>query len=307
MSYHIRVLRLVFFFSISLLGLASHGAMGQNNVDDVYYVANTRPPDAFLALRTNPSTKAGHRIATMPSGTSLKVLQRNGDGWWYVRVLPSGPEGWAMSRQGSVSWIMCCSSDRGLLGQASVEPSPRMHTCIVIDPSPPLNVREAPNGKILSGLERGEKVIMNGGPVMYRGEAWANVTSINNSEVHGWVFKSLIGSCAWETNAYAANADMPTEYFLIYDFRCQVTKIVDDDFVADSTQEVRISWEGGHRRFQVKHFTKLGAVYMRTNQYRDVNWSVGNSPNAPTLSWTGINKKRPNLRMLGVWRAITME
>jgi Bacterial SH3 domain len=76
--------------------------------DEAYYVANTRPPDAFLALRTNPASGSGQRIAVLPNGTLLKVLERRGDGWWYVRVLPSGPEGWALSRQGNSVWIECC-------------------------------------------------------------------------------------------------------------------------------------------------------------------------------------------------------
>jgi Bacterial SH3 domain len=78
--------------------------------EDTYYVANTRPPDAFLALRTNPTSGFGQRVATMPNGTLLTVLQRQGDGWWYVRVLPSGPEGWALSHQGNSVWIVCCAT-----------------------------------------------------------------------------------------------------------------------------------------------------------------------------------------------------
>ena len=53
--------------------------------DANYYVANTRPPDAFLALRTHPSSQFGRRIMAMPNGTVLQVLQRNNDGWWYVQ------------------------------------------------------------------------------------------------------------------------------------------------------------------------------------------------------------------------------
>jgi hypothetical protein len=78
--------------------------------NETYYVANTRPPDAFLVLRTNPTTSSGQRILAMPNGTPLQVLERRGDGWWYVRVLPSGPEGWALSRQGSSVWIQCCGA-----------------------------------------------------------------------------------------------------------------------------------------------------------------------------------------------------
>jgi Bacterial SH3 domain len=77
-----------------------------NAVSEDYRVDNTRPPDAFLALRTKPSSVTGHRIMTMPNGTPLKVFQRNGNGWWYVRVLPNGPEGWALSGQTNKTWIV---------------------------------------------------------------------------------------------------------------------------------------------------------------------------------------------------------
>jgi Bacterial SH3 domain len=99
-------------------------SMAQNasSDNDSYYVANTRPPDAFLALRTNPTSGSGQRIATMPNGTPLKVLERRGDGWWYVRVLPSGPEGWALSRQGNSVWIVCCATGGGAQRQATIPP-----------------------------------------------------------------------------------------------------------------------------------------------------------------------------------------
>jgi hypothetical protein len=55
-------------------------------------------PDAFLALRTDPSTSVGRRIMQMLNGTMLRVLRRNQDGWWYVQLVETGREGWALSR-----------------------------------------------------------------------------------------------------------------------------------------------------------------------------------------------------------------
>jgi hypothetical protein len=75
-----------------------------------FYVANTRPPDAFLALRSHPTSQEGLRIMEMPNGTALKVLQRRADGWWHVRVVSSGQEGWALSGQGGAVWIACCAT-----------------------------------------------------------------------------------------------------------------------------------------------------------------------------------------------------
>jgi hypothetical protein len=96
----------------------------QNNSSDtsIYYVANTTPPDGYLSLRTNPSTSDGQRITTMPNGTLLRVLQRQDDGWWHVKVIPSGPEGWAISRIGNKTFIACCTTAAAV--QAPAQSSP---------------------------------------------------------------------------------------------------------------------------------------------------------------------------------------
>jgi hypothetical protein len=39
------------------------------------------------------------------------VLRRRTDGWWHVRVIPSGQEGWALSGQGNRVWIECCATE----------------------------------------------------------------------------------------------------------------------------------------------------------------------------------------------------
>ena len=46
------------------------------------YVANTAPPDAFLALKAYPSANSP-RIMAMANGTKLDVLLRRADGWWF--------------------------------------------------------------------------------------------------------------------------------------------------------------------------------------------------------------------------------
>jgi hypothetical protein len=79
-----------------------------------YFVANANPPDAYLALRTAPSSSYGQRIETMLNGTMLKVLQRHPDGWWLVRNVLTGHQGWAMSGQGATTWIECCTRADGV-------------------------------------------------------------------------------------------------------------------------------------------------------------------------------------------------
>ena len=90
---------------LSVVGLLAtiHTAIAQGGSVDAYIVANTQPPDAFVSLRTHPSIRMGSRITTMPNGTQLHVLKRQDDGWWNVRVVQTGQEGWALSGQGSRS------------------------------------------------------------------------------------------------------------------------------------------------------------------------------------------------------------
>ena len=89
-----------------IIAFQSDGAEQSLPEPQTYYVANTSPPDAFLSLRTLPSTGAGSRIIAMPNGTVLQVLERSSDGWWRVRT-SHGVEGWALSRDYSGKpWIV---------------------------------------------------------------------------------------------------------------------------------------------------------------------------------------------------------
>ena len=78
-----------------------------------YYVFNTHPPDAYLSLRTDPTTDHGMNIVQMPNGTLLEIIERRPDRWWHVRVFPTGQEGWALSGEGSRAWIACCATAEG--------------------------------------------------------------------------------------------------------------------------------------------------------------------------------------------------
>jgi hypothetical protein len=98
-------------FAANLLFHSPSFAQSGSSNGQYYYVGDTRPPDAFLALRTEPSGSIGQRIMQMPNGTLLDVLQRRADGWWYVRVVANGATGWALSQHGDRVWIYCCSSD----------------------------------------------------------------------------------------------------------------------------------------------------------------------------------------------------
>lgn len=84
------------------------------------YVANTAPPDAFLALKLYPSANSP-RIMAMANGTKLDVLLRRADGWWYVKVSPTGEQGWAFSGRGNKAYILCCAATGG--AQTEAEPA----------------------------------------------------------------------------------------------------------------------------------------------------------------------------------------
>jgi hypothetical protein len=79
----------------------------------VYFVANTTPPDAFLALRTDPSSTVGLRIATLPNRSTFQILERRPDGWWRIRTT-AGQEGWLLSGNGDKTWVACCMSATGV-------------------------------------------------------------------------------------------------------------------------------------------------------------------------------------------------
>src|SRR5271165_2030872 len=51
---------------------AGSAAASAGDSSPVYFVANTTPPDAFLALRTDPSSTIGVRISILPNGSTFK-------------------------------------------------------------------------------------------------------------------------------------------------------------------------------------------------------------------------------------------
>jgi Bacterial SH3 domain/Peptidase family M48 len=73
-----------------------------------FYVWDTRPPDDWLALRSQPSAQSGRQITRMKNGTLIDVLERRQDNWWRVRMVGTEEEGWVLSRQGDRVWIYCC-------------------------------------------------------------------------------------------------------------------------------------------------------------------------------------------------------
>lgn len=57
-------------------------------------------PDPYLALRTNPTATYGHRIEKMRNGSTVAIIAKQTDGWWFVQNLTTGSIGWAKSGAG---------------------------------------------------------------------------------------------------------------------------------------------------------------------------------------------------------------
>jgi len=70
----------------------------------VCHVHDVRPPDDWLAIRTEPSTRTGTRLAKLPSGTALEMLGSQQGNWHLVRLTNGriGWVSWATNR-----WIAC--------------------------------------------------------------------------------------------------------------------------------------------------------------------------------------------------------
>jgi hypothetical protein len=83
-------------------------ALAQDDPFDVPLYHITNAPNDVLALRTEPSFQRGLDIMLVPNGTLVEVVERRKDHWWYVRLVPFGQEGWALSGRGTRRWIECC-------------------------------------------------------------------------------------------------------------------------------------------------------------------------------------------------------
>jgi len=68
------------------------------------YVDDVRPPDAWLALRTEPSSRRGSRLARLPAGTRLQMLGPQSGDWFEVRT-DNGAVGWVS--WATRRWISC--------------------------------------------------------------------------------------------------------------------------------------------------------------------------------------------------------
>lgn len=74
-------------------------------VQAVYcHVDDVRPPDAWLALRTEPSSRSGRRLARLPAGTRIEMLGPQSGDWVQVKT-DDGTVGWVS--WATRRWIAC--------------------------------------------------------------------------------------------------------------------------------------------------------------------------------------------------------
>ena len=74
----------------------------------LHFVDGTRPPDAWLSLRSVPG--GGYELQKLFNGTLLQVIERRPDNWWLVKAIETGTSGWVLSRNAMRSWVQCCKS-----------------------------------------------------------------------------------------------------------------------------------------------------------------------------------------------------
>ena len=78
-------------------------AEARRNRLTICVVDDVRPPDDWLALRTQPTSRGGRRLAKLPKGTRLELTGERVGSW--IKVRAWGQEGWvSWKRQ---HWIRC--------------------------------------------------------------------------------------------------------------------------------------------------------------------------------------------------------
>ena len=87
-------------------GIVVAAAKSTSGQSETYVVANTQPPDDYLSLRSDPSVSVGKRIAKMPNGTELRLLQGNLEGWARVEIVATGQKGWAFAGTDTTKYIV---------------------------------------------------------------------------------------------------------------------------------------------------------------------------------------------------------
>jgi uncharacterized protein YecT (DUF1311 family) len=171
-----------------------------------HVVANTQPPDDYLSLRSDPSVSVGQRIAKMPNGTELKLLQGKLEGWARVEIVATGQKGWAFAGTDTTKYIVLrpatataqtktssASDTAGFFVVASL-PAPNDYVWLRSDAS-------VSSGKQITKLASGTAM-----EVLDRSKgAWVRVKVVETGK-EGWVFSGTdqVKYIIWKTKAAIA-------------------------------------------------------------------------------------------------------
>jgi hypothetical protein len=81
-----------------------------------------------------------------------------------------------------------------LAGFVLIATTPFAHAeCVVADPTPtPLNVRTAPNGRVIATLDNGQSVYIIDRTLDRQSRAWVYVGDSETDKPVGWVFREFI-------------------------------------------------------------------------------------------------------------------
>ncbi len=137
------------------------------------------PSGTPLNVRDGPN---GRITGTLPNGLPVRILSGEGQTWARIGDGASGrPIGWVFRR-----YLAC---------PIPVAPPPA-GSCLVADPSgTPLNLREAPNGRITGTLPNGRRVsiVSDGADDPDDPDTtWARIADAASGQPLGWVFRRYL-------------------------------------------------------------------------------------------------------------------
>lgn len=180
----VTILRILFVVVVSVAAawaglVASSPAVAQNGY---HYIVGLDPAgDNFLALRSEPSTRAGYRLARLGPQTLLAATGERAGSWLAVEVVNTrhaGMFGWVHGR-----YVRCCSG--------AAPPSPAAGYGRVAHPAgAPLNLRQGPslNAAVIGAIPNGTELAVR--------------ECIYESEVRSWCQVSWGGRNGWVSTRY---------------------------------------------------------------------------------------------------------
>jgi hypothetical protein len=157
----------------ALAALSAAGAMAQQSNCRV-----ADPSGTPLNVRDAPN---GRITGTLPNGLAVRILSVDGPGQTWVRIGDGAggqPIGWVFRR------YLACSP---------TPVAPPAGGCRVADPSgTPLNLRDAPDGRITGTLPNGRNVRIVSDGADDPDQPWTRIADAASGQPLGWVFRRYL-------------------------------------------------------------------------------------------------------------------